>query len=34
MAVFELYPELSAGECFDDGFRQLDYFLVGCHKYN
>jgi hypothetical protein len=25
---------LSSRECFDDGSRQLDYFLIGCHKYN
>ena len=34
MAIFELYPELCPWQCFDDGSRQLDYFLVGCHKYN
>ena len=34
MTVLELYPKLSSRECFDDGSRQLDYFLIGCHKYN
>jgi hypothetical protein len=34
MAVFELYPKLGSRQSFDDGTRQLDYFLIGCHKYN
>jgi hypothetical protein len=34
MAVLELYAELGSGQCFDDCTRQLDYFLIGCHKYN
>ena len=34
VAVLKLYPELRAGEGFDDGSCQLDYFLVGGHKYN
>lgn len=34
MAVFELYPELRPRQGFDDCARQLDNFLIGCHKYN
>jgi hypothetical protein len=34
MAVLEFYTELSPGQRFDDGTRQLDYFLIGSHKYN
>lgn len=34
MAVLKLHPKLGPGQRFDDCSRQLDYFLVGCHKYN
>jgi len=34
MAVLEFYPKLSPWKGLDDCSCELDYFLVGCHKYN
>ncbi len=34
MAVFEFYSKLSPRKGLDYGARELDYFLVNCHKYN
>ena len=34
MAVFEFYPKLSPWQGLNNRSRQLDYFLIGCHKYN
>lgn len=34
MAVLEFHPELSPGQRFDDGSRQLDNFFIRRHKYN
>lgn len=34
MAVLEFDTKLSPGKGLDYGARELDYFLINCHKYN
>lgn len=34
MAVLEFYAKLSPWKGLNNRTRQLDYFFIGCHKYN